>query len=76
MQNGLETMRPRRRPAAFGMGSKSSSARPDQVSSQNTQRNHERYLTLARVEAQAGNTVGAENYFQHAEHYFRLMLSS
>jgi hypothetical protein len=28
---------------------------------------------LARAEAQAGNSVGAENYYQHAEHYFRLM---
>ena len=23
----------------------------------------------------SGNTVGAENYYQHAEHYFRLMSS-
>jgi Domain of unknown function (DUF4167) len=43
--------------------------------SQNAQRNHERYLALARAEVQAGNTVGAENYFQYAEHYFRTMSS-
>jgi hypothetical protein len=42
---------------------------------QNAKRNHERYLALARAEALAGNLVGAENYFQHAEHYFRSMSS-
>jgi hypothetical protein len=34
------------------------------------QRSYERYLALARAEAQNGNAVGAENYYQHAEHYF------
>jgi hypothetical protein len=32
-------------------------------------------LALARAEAQLGNLVGAENYYQHAEHYFRSMRS-
>jgi Domain of unknown function (DUF4167) len=41
----------------------------------NAQRNYERYLALARAEAQTGNTVGAENYYQYAEHYFRSMPS-
>jgi len=43
--------------------------------SQNAQRNYERYLALARAEALIGNTVGAENYYQYAEHYFRSMRS-
>jgi hypothetical protein len=74
MQNGLKAMRPRqRRPAAFDVRPKLSTVRPTHTSSQNTQRNYERYLTLARAEAQAGNPVAAENYYQHAEHYFRLM---
>jgi hypothetical protein len=34
---------------------------------------YERYLELARTEAQNGNVVAAENYYQHAEHYFRSM---
>jgi hypothetical protein len=38
-------------------------------------KNYERYLALARAEAQNGNTVGAENYYQYAEHYFRSMCS-
>jgi hypothetical protein len=42
---------------------------------QNAQRNYERYLALAQAEAQAGNLIGAENYYQHAEHFFRLMSS-
>jgi Domain of unknown function (DUF4167) len=48
-------------------------ARPEQKGSQSAQRNYERYMELARAEALAGNTVGAENYYQHAEHYFRSM---
>jgi hypothetical protein len=40
---------------------------------QNAQRNYERYLALARTEALAGDRIMAENYFQHAEHYFRSM---
>jgi hypothetical protein len=53
----------------------SSAARPDPRNSQNAQRNYERYLALARAEAQIGNTVGAEHYYQYAEHYFRSMRS-
>jgi hypothetical protein len=41
--------------------------------SRNAQRNYEKYLTLARAEAQIGNAIGAENYYQYAGHYFRLM---
>ena len=41
--------------------------------SQNAQKEYERYLALARAETQVGNTVGAENYYQYAEHYFRSM---
>jgi hypothetical protein len=36
---------------------------------------YERYLVLAHAEAQNGNTVAAENYYQHAEHYYRSMFS-
>lgn len=53
----------------------SSAARPEPIGAQNAQRNYERYLALARTEAQIGNTVGAENYYQYAEHYFRSMSS-
>ena len=81
MQNGPKTMTRARqsRPAAsFAPRSKrwtSSADRPAPQGSQNAQRNYERYLALARAEALVGNTVGAENYYQHAEHYFRSMSS-
>jgi len=41
--------------------------------SQNAQRSYERYLVLARAEALTGDRIAAENYYQHAEHYFRSM---
>jgi hypothetical protein len=79
MQNGPKTIMSARPPggaASFAARSKrwtSGAARPEPKSSQNAQRNYERYLALARAEAQIGNTVGAESYYQYAEHYFRSM---
>src|SRR3954470_9608513 len=32
----------------------------------------ERYISLAREAAIGGDTIAAENLYQHAEHYFRL----
>ena len=45
--------------------------RQEPKGSQNAQRSYERYIALAQAEAQVGDIVGAENYYQHAEHYFR-----
>jgi len=50
-------------------------ARSGSRHSQNAQKEYERYLALARAETQIGNIVGAENYYQYAEHYFRSMRS-
>jgi Domain of unknown function (DUF4167) len=47
--------------------------RPSATNPQNAQKNYERYLALARAEALSGDRIAAENYFQHAEHYFRSM---
>ena len=33
----------------------------------------EKYLQLARDARSSGDPVAAENYYQHAEHYFRSM---
>jgi hypothetical protein len=82
MQNGPKTFTRARQPrptASFATRSKrwtSSDARREPRGSQNAQRNYERYMALARAETLIGNTVGAENYYQHAEHYFRLMSSN
>jgi Domain of unknown function (DUF4167) len=81
MQNGQKTMMNKHRPKSarpFANRSKqwtSNGARPEPRSSGNAQRNYERYLTLAQAQAQSGDIVGAENYYQHAEHYFRSMSS-
>jgi hypothetical protein len=75
-----KTMRPRQgRPAAGVRSSErltSSATRIALKASQNAQRNYERYLAFARAEAQAGNSIGAENYYQYAEHLFRSMRST
>ncbi len=39
----------------------------------NAKRSDERYMALARAASLAGDRVEAENFYQHAEHYFRLM---
>jgi Domain of unknown function (DUF4167) len=80
MHNGRKTnmnRRQHRQAASFAARSKpwSSNAKRPEPGSHNAQRNYQRYLELARTEALAGNTVGAENYYQHAEHYFRSMSS-
>ena len=37
---------------------------------------YEKYLTLVRDANAAGDRVAAENYLQHAEHYYRVMLAN
>jgi hypothetical protein len=79
MQNGPRTFtnsREPRRAASFDARSKrwdSNAAHERPKGRQNAQRSYERYLVLAQAEVQAGNIVAAENYYQHAEHYFRSM---
>lgn len=34
---------------------------------------HEKYLQLARDAQSSGDRVAAENYYQHAEHYYRII---
>jgi hypothetical protein len=81
MQNGPKTNMNQHQPRPAGSYAgrskrwTSNTARPEPKGVQNAQRNYERYLVLARAEALIGNTVGAENYYQHAEHYYRSMSS-
>jgi hypothetical protein len=81
MQNGPKTNMNSRQPRParpFANRSKpwaSNAPRPQQNGSHNARRNYERYLALAQAEAQAGDRIAAENYYQHAEHYFRSMSS-
>ena len=39
----------------------------------NAHRNYERYLALARDATLNGDAIEAENFYQHAEHYFRVI---
>lgn len=33
----------------------------------------EKYLTLARDASASGDRIAAENFYQHAEHYYRIL---
>lgn len=81
MQNGPRTMTRTHRPKSATPANRSKPwtsnvARPELRNSQNAQRSYERYLALAQAQAQSGDMIGAENYYQHAEHYFRSMSSA
>ena len=39
----------------------------------NARQQYERYIARAREAQLAGDVVEMENYYQHAEHYFRVM---
>jgi hypothetical protein len=40
---------------------------------QNARNNYERYTTMAKDAARRGDDIEAEDFYQHAEHYFRVM---
>jgi hypothetical protein len=42
----------------------------------NAQQVYEKYLTMARDAMAAGDRIAMENYFQHAEHYLRVIMAS
>jgi hypothetical protein len=53
--------------------SESSSTRRPPDRGVNAKARYEKYVALARAAALTGDAVETENYYQHAEHYFRLM---
>jgi hypothetical protein len=79
MQNGPKNVMRTRQPKPAGSLAARpkrwtpSTARPQLHGYQSAHRSYERYLALAQEEARSGNVVGAENYYQHAEHYYRSM---
>jgi hypothetical protein len=81
MQSGRKTnmnTRQQRPAASFAARSQrwaSSAPRPEPRGAHNARRNYDRYVALAQAELRAGDRVAAENYYQHAEHYFRLISS-
>jgi hypothetical protein len=79
LQNGRTNTRRPRPVGSFtarAKGTGTNAAHSASNGFQSAQRNYERYLALAQDEARSGNVIGAENYYQHAEHYFRLMSST
>jgi Domain of unknown function (DUF4167) len=79
MQNGrMSTRRPRSVGSLTARSTRTNSIAAHSTLNgfQSAQRSYERYLALAQEEARSGNVVGAENYYQHAEHYFRLVSSN
>ena len=76
MQNGRKTPRhfkPGVHPISRSKRWTSNGDHPNTHGAGSAQRSYERYLALAKEEARSGNVVGAENYYQHAEHYYRSM---
>jgi hypothetical protein len=46
---------------------------PTKADTTQAKHKYERYLALANATSVTGDVVQAENYYQHAEHYFRVM---
>jgi Domain of unknown function (DUF4167) len=72
MRTGNGNPRPRRRQPPTGR-TNVANRQGQNGSAGNAHRNYERYLALARGATLNGDTVEAENFYQHAEHYFRVM---
>ena len=53
--------------------SASSSTRQEPDARANARVRYAKYIVLARAAALTGDAVETENYYQHAEHYFRVM---
>lgn len=66
-RNGTRTFSPRSNRTT----SNTTRRRPEQGG--NAKAQYERYVALARAAALTGDAVETENYYQHAEHYFRTM---
>lgn len=64
-----------------GNGRKNTNSRPQHIESNgpdvrvrgNAQQVVEKYLQLGRDATSSGDRITAESYFQHAEHYYRVM---
>ena len=67
MRNGNRPQR--RRPP----GGQTNAPRQRENGAGNAKRNYERYLALAREATLNGDIIEAENCYQHAEHYFRVI---
>ena len=82
MKQGQSTKRPRvhrgngRRPSGGGRNSNFESSGPQGKIRGTAYQVIEKYQALGRDALTFGDRVAAENYFQHAEHYARLLIES
>jgi uncharacterized protein DUF4167 len=78
MNDGRNANRPQRRWSHTSPPNQRYNPRPggsrrhDQTSA-NAQKSYASYLALAREAASKGDTIAAENFYQHAEHFLRLL---
>jgi len=56
-----------------GKGHSFESGGPEMKMRGTAQQLHEKYLALARDASSAGDRIAAESYFQHADHYHRIL---
>lgn len=61
------------RSGALSKAKRSRSNGPRSNSSAQPKASFDHYIALAHAAANEGNVIEAENHYQHAEHYFRLM---
>jgi Domain of unknown function (DUF4167) len=73
--NGVRNGNPRSSRGSPPAGGRNEAAprRRQNASASNASRNYERYVALGREAARSGDVIEAENFYQHAEHYFREM---
>ncbi len=79
MRQGSNPKRPRGRNGRKSPNPRSQSfesSGPEVKVRGNAQQVVEKYLALARDASTAGDRIMAESYFQHAEHYYRLMTAN
>ena len=65
-----------RRPGFQGRGSTFESSGPEGKIRGTAFQVIEKYQALAQDALSAGDRIGAENYFQHAEHYYRVVAAN
>ena len=73
VQTGAVAARDRRAIGRYNNGHPESVLPATGHTAQNARNNYERYTTMAKDAARRGDVVEAENLYQHAEHYFRVM---
>ena len=78
MNEGRKANRPQRRWSHTSQLNQRNNPRPGgsrrhDHTAANAQKSYDSYLALAREAASRGDPIAAENFYQHAEHFLRLL---